>query len=342
MHPRFPPSRPPISVIIPTWNTRRYLPACLTALQAQLEARDEIIVVDNGSRDRVDRWIGAYAPEVRVVRLPYNRGFAGGTNAGMQVARGELLLLCNDDALVEPGCVDALCSALWSGSGIGMVGGVLTFSHHPTWIASAGILVRRDGVATDLWAAQPLTALPPTPREIFGASGGLALIHRALLDDVGPFAESFFSYLEDVDLAWRARLRGWRSVVAPGARARHVSSASGGMLKPRLLARNRIRVIVRCIPTPLLIDCFPWMVRYDFFALVYGLVTRQSAIVAGRLSCMHEIPELLAQRRTIQSRATVSFRDVACWLEDAPSPWTVLQHQQHLRDLINTGRTTDQ
>jgi GT2 family glycosyltransferase len=329
--------RPPVSVVIPTWNALRYLPACLAALRAQLGADDEIVLVDNRSRDHAAGWVRLHAPDVRLLELPTNRGFAGGTNAGLRAARNDLLLLCNDDALVEPGCIDALWSVLNIEAEVGMVAGVLTFSRHPHIVASAGIAMQRDGVARDLWLARFVAALPAAPCDIFGASGGLALLRREMLDDVGLFEERFFSYLEDADLAWRARLRGWRCVLAPGARARHVVSASGSHLKQRLLGRNRLRVIIRCMPLSLLLECLPLIVRYDALAFAYALLRHQPAIAAGRLEALHELPTLLAQRRAIQLRRTTPCQELAYWLEPAPSPLAALRLQHTVQTLLRAG-----
>jgi GT2 family glycosyltransferase len=329
--------RPPISAVIPTWSALRYLPACLTALRAQLGPADEVVLVDNHSRDRAGEWVKRHLPDVRVLELPQNCGFAGGTAAGMAAARGELLLLINDDALAEPGCVDALWVALQAAPGAGAAAGVLTFSRRPEVVASAGISFQRDGVATDLHLGLPVGALPPAPTAIFGASGGLALLRRALIDDVGGLETSFFSYLEDADLAWRARLRGWGAVLAPGARARHVYSATGGQgspFKQRLLGRNRLRLIVRCLPGPLLRACLPAILTYDLLAVGYAALRRRPAIIAGRLEALRELPALLAQRRAIQARRTASVGALAAWLEPAPAPLATLRQQRRLAALL--------
>lgn len=331
--------RPPISAIIPTYSALRYLPACITALQAQLGPDDEIVLVDNASRDNAAAWARRHAPDVRLIELPRNLGFAGGTNAGIAAARGALLLLCNDDALVEPGCIAALWAALHDDAGTGAAAGVLTFSRRPQFVASAGISMQRDGVATDLHLGLPVEQLPARPVTIFGASGGLALIHRALFDDIGPFAAEFFSYLEDADLAWRARLRGWSCVLAPAARARHVYSASGGQgspLKQRLLARNRLRVLVRCVPGPLLRACLPAILRYDALALAYAALRRQPAIAAGRWEALRELPALLVQRRSIQARRTEPIGELARFLEPAPSTAEIIRRQRRLAALLHT------
>jgi GT2 family glycosyltransferase len=326
--------RSSISAIVPTWNALRYLPACLTALRAQLGPDDEIILVDNGSRDHAAAWARRNAPDIRLLELPYNRGFAGGTNAGLRAAHGNLLLLCNDDALVEPGCIAALTSTLQAHPDAGAVAGVLTFSRHPQVVASAGICVQRDGVALDLHLGRQVCELPAAPHEIFGASGGLALLRRELLEDVGLFEERFFNYLEDVDLAWRARLRGWRCVLAPGAQARHVYSASGSSFKQRLLSRNRLRVVVRCLPTPLLLECLPAIVRYDALAFAYAVLRRQPAIASGRIAALAELPTLLAERQAIQARRTAPLHSLAAWLVPAPSPLAALRVQKRLREMV--------
>ncbi len=330
-------NHPPLSVIIPTWNALRFLPACLIALRAQLGPQDEIVLVDNRSRDRAGDWARVYAPDVRVMSLAQNLGFAGGTNAGIAAARGELLLLINDDAMAEPGCVDALWAALRDSPQAGIAAGVLVFSRHPEIVASAGIRFQGDGVATDLYQGTPMAELPTEPVEIFGASGGLALLRRELLDDCGPFAGEFFNYLEDADLAWRARLRGWGARLAPGARARHVYSATSGQgspFKQRLLGRNRLRLIVRCLPAPILRDCLPSILRYDLLATAYGLLRGHPAIAAGRMDALRELPALVTQRRHIQAGRTATLDNLAAWVEAAPSPLAALRTQRRLTALL--------
>jgi GT2 family glycosyltransferase len=325
--------RPAISAIIPTWNGLRYLPACLSALSAQLDRGDEIVLVDNASRDRAGAWARRYAPEVRVLALPENLGFAGGTAAGIAAAHGALLLLINDDALAEPGCVAALLAALRDAPTAGAAAGVLTFSRHPDTVASAGISFQRDGVATDRYLGAPLAALPSEPVAVFGASGGLALLRRELIADVGSFEPSFFNYLEDADLAWRARLRGWDCVLAPAARVRHVYSATAGQASPfkqRLLARNRLRLIVRCMPGPLLAECLPRICGYDLLAAAYGLLRGRQAVALGRLDALRELPALRRQRRSIQASRSASLDALRAWLAPAPPPWATLRTARRL------------
>jgi GT2 family glycosyltransferase len=329
--------RPPLSIVIVTWNGRRHLPDCLAALRPQLPPGAELLLVDNASADETVAWARANAPELRIIELGHNHGFAGGVNAGLRAARGELLLLINDDAFAEPGFLDALLAAAAAMPEIGAFAGVLTFNHRPELVASAGIRLRRDGLALDLWPGRGEADLPSTPQPIAGPSGGAALYRRALLEDVGLMEASFFNYLEDVDLVWRMLLRGWRSVVVPQARARHVYSASGGYgspFKQRLLGRNRLRTIVRCMPGAVLARCLPAILRYEALATGHALLTGRRAAVAGRIEALKELPHLLAERRTLQSTRRASLRTIAAWLEPPPPPWVTLREQQRLDAIL--------
>jgi GT2 family glycosyltransferase len=326
-----------LSIVIVSWNGMRQLPQCLAALQPQLSPDTELVLVDNGSRDGMPAWARAAYPNARLIALPENLGFAGGVNVGLRAARGNLLLLLNDDAFVEPDFVTALLDPFRRRPDLGAASAVLLFDHRPELVASAGIRMRRDGLALDRWTGRGAADLPAGPQPIFGPSGGAAIYRQALLADIGLMEASFFNYLEDADLAWRAQLRGWRSVVVPSARARHVYSATSGQgsaFKQRLLGRNRLRTIIRCMPAPVLRRCLPAILGYDILAMIYGVLTRRTEVLGGRLAALRELPVLLQQRRAIQARTTVSTDAIFDWLEPAASPWATLREQQRLDAIL--------
>lgn len=321
-----------ISVIIVTWNGLRLLQDCIAALEQQTLTH-ELIVVDNGSNDGTRDWLAMHAPHARVVALPVNLGFAGGNNVGLRIASGEYVVLLNNDTLAAPDFLGALIAPLSSNDQVAAVAGVLTFAHQPQIVASAGIVPSRDGLHRDLLALQPIAALPDQPVEIFGASGGAVCYRRTALNDVGLFDEGYFNYLEDADLAWRLRLRGWHCLLAPAARVRHVYSATSiqrSSFKQRLLARNRIRVIVRCLPSALLRAYWPAIVRYDILAVVYGILQCQSAIITGRLAALRELPGLLQARRELQAGRSASDEMLERWLLPPVSIREMLAEQRTL------------
>src|SRR5215813_3952493 len=145
-------SAPLLSVVIVSWNGMRQLPNCLAALLPQLPPDAEVILVDNGSVDGTAAWARASHPQLRVIELPQNLGLAGGVNPGLRAAHGDLLILLTGDAFVEPGFVTALLDVMIRQPDVGAASGVLLFAHQPNIVASAGIRMRRDWLALDLWA----------------------------------------------------------------------------------------------------------------------------------------------------------------------------------------------
>jgi GT2 family glycosyltransferase len=128
-----------VSVIIPVWNGREYLPGCLDALLAQEYPDFEVIAVDNASVDGSAELIAEQYPQVRLIRSSRNLGFAGGCNAGLKVARGDVLVLLNQDTVVLPGWLLALVEALQQPE-VGIVGCKIlypdgkTIQHAGGWI----------------------------------------------------------------------------------------------------------------------------------------------------------------------------------------------------------------
>ncbi len=327
------------SVIVVTWNGLHVLRDCIAALQAQTLPH-KLFVVDNGSRDGTRDWLAEHAPQANVIALRHNLGFAGGNNVGLRAARGDQLVLLNNDTIPPPDFLEQLVQPLESDERIGATAGVLTFAHRPDTVASAGIVVGRDGLHRDLHALTPVAALPSRPIEIFGASGGAVCYRRAALEDAGLFDERYFNYLEDADLAWRMRLLGWRCVLAPMARVRHIYSATAGQgspFKQRLLARNRLRLIVRCMPSALLRRHWLAILRYDVLATGYALLRWQPAIIAGRAAVIRELPDLVGARRRMLKRRRVTSDDLERWLVPPVSVRDMLSEQRQLARLLRTA-----
>jgi GT2 family glycosyltransferase len=309
------------------------LQTCLESLARQTAADFEIIVVDNGSHDGSARLVHSDWPSVRLLALTHNRGFSGGVNAGFHLARGEYLVLLNNDAQADPDFIASLVAPLRHNRALGATAGIMTFAHQPRLVASAGIRFHRDGVALDDRMLQAVSDLPTTPTPVWGASGGADAYRRAALQDVGCFDEQYFAYLEDVDLAWRLRLRGWETLLNPAAQVRHVYSATGGEgspFKDWLVARNRWRVIWRCVPTPLLRRDWPLMLQYDLLACALGAARGRWTTLTGRIAALQQLPALASQRRQIQATRNASLAELDRWLLPARAPWTIWREAQSL------------
>lgn len=340
-----PADRPALSVVIVNWNGRTLLARCLAALLPQLTTVDQVIVVDNGSHDDSVAWLRQHHPDVMCLALAENTGFSGGNNAALPLCTHEWLFLLNNDAFVEPGAVAALTACIGSDPRLGAIAATLVFDHAPDLVASNGITLRHDGVALDHDMTKPVAALPATPFAVAGVSGGAALLRRAMIDDVGLFPADFFNYLEDVDLAWRMRLRGWQSLSCPTAVIRHVYSATSGQgsaFKHRLLGRNRWRTLIRCLPDAQWRRHWPVIVRYELSACLVLLLRGQWAGVWGRLTNLGDLATLRVQRAAIQSHKTATSAEIEHWLAPAPWPWEEYRELRRLDTIMAERRTASQ
>ncbi len=328
-------ARPPrAAVIVPNWNGRRFLDACLTSLLAQTYPDREIVLVDNASTDGSVEHVRARYPGVRVVASPRNTGFAGALNLGIAATAGEFVATLNNDARAEPGWLAALVAAAERSPRIGSVAGKLLFANRPELVNSAGICLDRAAIAWDRLGGVRDDPADRRVVPVFGASGGAALYRRVMIEEVGGFDAAFFSYLEDVDLAWRARLRGWAAVYQPAARAYHLHSATaveGSPFKSYHLARNKTWLVLKCWPSALLRRDLAWIAGYDLAFLLYALARRRDlAALYGRLDAWRELPRLLRERRRLQSARRISARAARRLLCPVEPPWCVLARYRHI------------
>jgi GT2 family glycosyltransferase len=327
------------SIVIVTYNGWPLLRECLLLLEPQLLPGIGVTIVDNGSSDGLPERVRSSFGWVNLIETRRNLGFAAGNNLGISRTQSEFVLLLNSDVFVRPGFVEAMLQTFDREPRIGAVAGTLVFRTNPSLVASAGIDVFTNGLALDRSLGDDVTSLQERQR-VFGASAGAAAYRREALEDAGSFPESFFMYLEDVDLAWRLRLRGWESVLAASAMAEHAYSASSGegsRMKRRLLARNRIWHIARCYPSWLLARTWWRMALYDLMVVSSAPVRRDAASVTGRIAALSGMTARLRERRAIQARTTAEQAEIECWLRTAPSPSRLMQ----LRDLTRAYAVTE-
>jgi GT2 family glycosyltransferase len=333
-----------VAIVIVNWNGAGLLPACLDALQGQARQADEIIVVDNGSTDGSIGLLTARYPDVRVLPLGRNLGLAGGTNAGILASDAEIVIALNNDTIAAPGWLETLVAPLEADPALGSTMSTMLFAHAPEWIASAGIAVHRNGVALEDRVGMRFEAGGTALRPIFGPSVGAAAYRRAMLDDVGFFDGDFFMYLEDVDLAWRARLRGWSSLHVPAATIRHIYSASsvqGSPFKSFHLARNRLWSLRKCLPAELARRHASEIVGYDLGACAFAVLTRDRASLRGRLAGLGGA-HIARKRRVIQARRTAAMAELERWLLPSPSISETLRLRKRIDQLsVRSGRDVE-
>jgi GT2 family glycosyltransferase len=341
------------SVVILNWNGARLLPECLSALARQTYRDFELLLVDNGSidgsaallndlgRSAQPAWLAAPLPGIaRVIRNNQNVGFAEGNNIAIRLSNARYIAALNNDAVPEEQWLAELVSTLNNAPpDVGMAASTMLFDRRPGYVASAGISIHRDGVALDRGMGMRAAALEEVgTRPVFGPSAGAAIYKAAMLCDVGLFDERFFSYLEDADLAWRARSRGWRALHNPRAKVLHEYSATGGHNSPfktTLVSRNRLWLLYKNMPEVLLRLYWPLVLRYDILAVGSSLVNGNRHLLKGRLQALRSLSRFIEDRHKILTSARLHPDEMAPMLAPALSPQQTLRYRRRLARLLN-------
>lgn len=304
------------------------LAACLAALARQTERDFCIVVVDNGSTDGTVDWLAAEHPDIIVIVNISNHGFARAVNQGIGVTDAPFVAVLNNDTEPETDWLAALLSCAESDPHVGMVASKMLFADRPEMINSAGICVDVTGIAWDRLGGATDDPTETAPVEIFGPCAGAALYRRTMLDEIGLFDESFFAYLEDVDLAWRGRAAGWRCLYTPAARVLHRHSATAGEGSPfkrRQLARNKVWLLAKNYPFRQLWWAVPLVIFYDAAAVFYALIARRDTqALRGRLAGLATILPRFRQRPAYRTRPDIAS------LEPPVAPWRVSARYSHL------------
>lgn len=229
------------SVIIANWNGARHLRVCLDSLRRQTHPDFEVIVVDNGSTDESVAMVQREYPDVRLLALPANYGFVVACNRGAALARGEVLVMLNNDTEAEPGWLEALCRALEAHPEAGAAASKLLLFDRRDTLHSAGDTLGPDFMPANRGVWEVDRGQYDHDPWVFGACGGAAAYRRTVWEQLGGFDERLYMYLEDVDLAWRMQRAGWRTLFVPEARVyHHLSATGGGRIASYYVGRNTV------------------------------------------------------------------------------------------------------
>lgn len=323
-----------VTAVVVCWNSAADLPRCLDALLAQDHPALSVVVVDNASTDDSGAVLRRYRDRgVHTVWNTSNRGFAGGVNDALALTDGDAVLLCNPDAAPRPDHVRLLVEALAADARRGAVQGKLlrpapSPSGDPV-IDATGHRAFRTRLFRNRGEGEIDRGQYETPGPVFGVTGALALYRRAMLEDVAlrqgdhrrpqVLAEDLFAYFEDVDLDWRAAMRGWTAWYEPRAVATHERGGAGARRTPvveQLNFVNRLLVIVACDDGRSLLGAAPSVLLTTTLKAVELLVTVPSAFVGAVRRLPGGLRAALRRRALVQAHATVPSADVVRrWFE---------------------------
>lgn len=305
-----------LSIVIPTHQRSDLLERCLASVRRHAPPGVEVIVVDDASPDRQGARVASRFG-ARIVRRTKRSGFATAVNAGIRASTGDIVELLNDDTEVGENWATAALS-WFADKTIAAVAPLVLRWPDGKRIDSAGDQYYLGGIAAKRGHGEPVGPRYSRPTEVFGANASSGFYRRSALDEAGLLAESFGSYFEDVDLAFRLRRLGYRAMFEPASRVLHHVSASFGRTGRQLLerqARNEERVFWRNMPFPALPRALPrhlavlgakaWR-RWDEGSLTPWLL--------GKLSLLAGLRAHWRERRVIQELAPSSRPET--WLVD--------------------------
>ena len=250
-----------VSVVTPNYNGERFLKAFFESLGSDSECIGEVIIIDNGSADNSRDYIknNSFGFPVRLIENDENLGFAPAVNQGIRNSKYEYIFSLNNDTEVEKGCIRHMCDLISENDDIFSVQAKMIQYDNKRLIDDAGdeynILgwTKKTGENHDSGEYMEV-------REIFSSCAGAAMYRKSILEELGMFDDDFFAYMEDVDLAIRAKINGYRNLLCPQAVVYHIGSATSGSryneFKVKLAARNNVWVVYKNLPIPLKIINF--------------------------------------------------------------------------------------
>lgn len=243
--------QPTVSLAVLNYNGREWLGPCLDSLKLLRYPKDrlELVVCDNGSTDGSLEYLGAEHPDVRVLALDHNHGFAEGNNRAAAFARNELIGFLNNDMRADPGWLETMVQALSGAPGAGCVSSkILSWDGSTIDFAGAGISFQGFGFQFD---AGRLQARSNETRRIMCPCGGAMLMPRALFLEVGGFDSDYFAFYEDTDLGWRLNLLGHDVWYVPDAVVYHHHHGTAARLSDHerrfLYERNALFTMYKCL-----------------------------------------------------------------------------------------------
>ena len=264
-----------VSVVTPNYNGEKFLKTFLESLNNDSEYIGEVIIIDNGSSDSSLNYLknNSFNFPLVLIENEENLGFAPAVNQGIEKAQYEYIFSINNDTEIKRGSIKALADLLSFDNQIFSVQAKMLQYDNKRLIDDVGdeynllAWTKKTGENHD-------TSEYAEVKEIFSACAGAAMYKKSLLMEMGMFDANFFAYMEDVDLAIRSRIHGYKNMLCPDAVVYHIGSATSGSryneFKVRLAARNNVWVVYKNLPIPMKILNFiflflGFLIKYIFF-----------------------------------------------------------------------------
>ncbi|NOU73879.1 glycosyltransferase [Paenibacillus sp. LMG 31458] len=310
-----------VSVHTVTYNSSEHIDDCLEAVIRQSHPIERIVVIDNASKDNTLEKLEKWSEKCSIIQNSINNGFAGGHNQAIRMTDTDYCLILNPDVVLDPDYILNTVKTLINHSQAGSMTGKLLFKADPSHIDSTGLVINKARRAFDRGAHQTGDQFNHA-EEIFGVSGAAAMYSREMINDISLngefFDEDFFAYKEDVDVAWRAQLLGWKAYYEPTAIAYHERGwkEGGRSSKPLFVRRlsyiNRYKMMVKNDRISMILKHIIPLLVYECLSFAYALL-REPKLLGAWSSFFHTYKDLRQKRGMIRSKQKVEATEINRW-----------------------------
>ncbi len=271
---------PLVSILIPHHHGVAILKDCLESLRETTYRPHEVLLVDNNSSDGSRAYVRKHHPAVRIIRNSKNFGFAKASNIGIREAHGSLVVLLNNDTEVEPGWLEPLVQ-VFADARVGAAAPKLKSLKNRQafdYAGAAGGFLDKFGYpfcrGRLFETVEEDTGQYDTPMDIFWATGTAMAIRKAVIAETGGIDEDFFMHMEEIDLAWRIHLRGYRIRYVPSSVVYHVGGASlkrNSFMKIYFNHRNSLLMLIKNYEWHTLLRYLPRRLMLELVTFLWAL-----------------------------------------------------------------------
>lgn len=307
------------AVIILNWNNQAYLEQFLPSLLQHTPANQAtIIIADNGSTDGSQEWLSSHYPDIRIIPLEKNHGFAGGYNRAIEACHHAHLVLLNSDIEVTAGWLSPLLSQLEAPQTAAVMPKIRSFAEPGRfeYAGAAGGFIDRYGYPfcrgrifdqTEMDHGQYDEAM-----ETHWATGACLVIKRAVFQEAGGFDDDFFAHMEEIDLCWRIRRMGYRIAAEPASQVFHVGGGSLPNESPGKLYlnfRNNLAMLYKNLPDKELRPVIRTRMVLDGLAALVYLVRGKPRFTLAVLKAHRHFYRWKPKLKTFRSQTSIPIPD---------------------------------
>ena len=313
------------SIIILNYNGRRFLKRCLDSIFKQDYKNYQVVFVDNASSDDSVEFVKnrytqmIISKRLKIIVNDKNYGFSKGNNIGIKESLKDrevkYIVTLNNDTIVDRNFLIKLIDCAKRYKNAGSIMPKMIWSRNPRLIDSAGIIYSKNILPFSRGKFEPAERYDKE-EEIFGCCAGACLYKREALEAIAAgdefFDEDFFSYCEDVDLAFRLRWAGWKSYFCPDATVYHYGSGTWGMIgNPTIYysLRNNTWVMFKNLPKSFILKNLHWIIISEIGQVMFNLIFRRKKIaIKAKIDAYKNLYRILEKRRRIK-KAT-NFKEI--------------------------------